>query len=109
MSNPQIEIPNLCEKHQSLLVYQAGYKPNDSWRALIIISQIAIFQGVTADPKMQKKIGLDITNIKTLGCLACQKPDIFGEVVEAAKTHDFGNIKKLGEKYIKKGSLSNKG
>lgn len=95
-----IVTPDMCGKHRSLLVHQAGYKEADPWRALIIASSIALFQAATADDSVHKAIGGDITKISSLGCLACRKPDVFGEVVEAAKTRDFGKIKALGEKYV---------
>lgn len=100
MDKPRIEIPDMCQKHQSLLVHQAGYKETDPWRALIIMSQITLFQASTADPNLHKKLGGNIENIKNMGCLACFKPDVFGEIVEAAKSKDTGAIKKLGESYL---------
>lgn len=98
----QIKIPELCTKHLSLLVHQAKYKESDPWRVLILVSQIALFQAATADKKTHNKIGDDITKISELGCLACYKPDAFGEVVEVAKLHDIKKIKELGESYIGK-------
>jgi hypothetical protein len=90
----------MCDKHQSLLVQQAKYKQTDSWQMLVVVCNIALFQGTTADPKVHEKIGDDISKITSLGCLACYKPDLFGEVVEVAKLHDFKKIKELGEKWI---------
>ncbi len=90
----------MCDKHQSLLVRQAKYSPTDAWQAMIIVSQIALFQAATADKRTHERIGDDIQKIAGLGCLACYKPDAFGEVVEAAKTHDLGKIKALGEKWV---------
>lgn len=101
---PQIVMPPMCAKHQSLLVHQAGYTPDDPWRALVIASQITLFQAATCDPKTHEKIGDDITRLPELGCLACYKPDAFGEVVEAAKTKDLGKIKALGERWVAEGS-----
>lgn len=100
MANPQIVLPELCKTHQVLLVHQAGYKETDPWRALIIATQIALFQGATADPSTHERIGGLIERLPELGCLACYKPDKFGEIVEAAKSHDIGEIKKLGESWL---------
>jgi len=102
MSNerPQINLADMCQTHQHLLVKQAGYSPRDPWRALIVSSQVALFQAAMSDPKTHKKIGDDITGISGLGCLACYKPDAFGEIVEAAKSHDIGKIKELGERWV---------
>lgn len=97
---PQVTVPNLCEKHAGLLVSQCRFKESDPWRALIIAAQLALFQAATADPKTHERIGDDITKVSTLGCLACYKPDAFGEIVEAGKTRDLGNIKRLGERYV---------
>lgn len=97
---PTIPLPDMCQTHQWLLVKQAGYSENDAWRALIIVSQITLFQAVTCDGETHKRIAGDITRLPELGCLACYKPDVFGEVVEAAKSHDLGKIKMIGERYI---------
>lgn len=105
--NPQITLPDMCDKHQSLLVHQAGYTDNDPWRALIIVSQVALFQAATCDPKTHKRLENEITNINRLGCLACYKPDAFGEVVEAAKQHDLGAIKRLGERWLEEHKAEN--
>lgn len=97
---PQVMIPNMCQKHQSLLVHQAQYKESDPWRALILASQIVLFQATTAHPQTAEKIGGDITRIGELGCLACFRPDVFGEIVEAAKSHDIGAIKAVGDRWV---------
>lgn len=101
--NPQIAVPNMCQKHQRLLVEQVGVGPAGPWRSLIIMAQIALFQGATADPSMHDRIGGDITRITEIGCLACFKPDRFGEIVEVAK-HNPGDLKALGETWVKDGS-----
>jgi hypothetical protein len=97
---PTIFIPDLCEQHQSLLVHQAGYSPTDPWRALIVVANVALFQGASADSKVQAECQGDITKISQLGCMACRKPDLFGEIVEAAKTRDLGAIKTMGERWV---------
>jgi len=94
----------MCQKHQALLVQQVGIWPNGPWRALIIMAQIALFQAATADPTFYPKIGGDLDRIGEIGCLACFKPDAFGEIVEAAKGPDRGAIKALGEKWTKEGA-----
>lgn len=103
MSNgqPQITVPDMCRLHQSLLLSQAGYTRNDPWRSLIIMAQIALFQGASADPAFHEKVGGDLGRIGEVGCLACFKPDRFGEIVEAAKLEDAGAIKRLGESWVK--------
>jgi hypothetical protein len=104
--NPQITVADMCTKHQTLLIHQAKYSEKDPWRALIIAAQITLFQAATIDPRTYEKISGDISNIGKLGCLACYKPDAFGEVVEAAKTHDLGKIKALGEMWLHKAEQS---
>lgn len=101
VANVQIVMPDLCKTHQRLLVQQCGYGPNDTWRALMIVTQIALFQGATVDPDTHKKIGDDIRGIQKLGCLACWKPERFGEIVQAIGTSkDIGKIKTLGESWV---------
>ena len=101
---PQIMMPNMCPMHQWLLVDQAGYGPDDVWQALIIVSQIALFQAATTDPRIQRELEGDIEKLPALGCLACQKPDAFGTIVEAAKSHDLGDIKRIGERWVSEAS-----
>lgn len=96
---PQVMVPDMCKTHQSLLVGQTGYGPNDTWRALILASQIALFQAATV--RLHDKIGLSIEGVSKLGCLACQMPDEFGEIVEAGKSHELRQIKQLGESWVK--------
>lgn len=98
---PLIQPAQMCDKHQSLLVRQAGYSQKDPWQALIIVSQLVLFQGATCDDRLFEKIGDDITRIAEIGCLACFKPDSFKEVVQAAKSHKLEDIKALGEKWLK--------
>jgi hypothetical protein len=102
-----LRLPEMCGTHQSLLVQQTGYGPNDTWQALIMISQIALFQGASVDPKVYAECGGEITNFEKLGCLACRKPDLFGEIVEVAKTKNLGKVKELGESWVYKGAKSN--
>lgn len=97
---PLIMVADMCKKHTWLLVHQAGYREQDPWRALVVVSQIALMQAATCDDATHERINGDITKIGSLGCLACYKPDAFGEVVEAAKSHDLKQIKALGERWI---------
>lgn len=93
-------VADLCETHRSLLVHGAGYGPDDTWRALIIVTQIALMQGMTADTQVYAKVDGQVGRIHELGCMACYKPDKFGEIVETAKKHDLSDIKRLGEKWV---------
>lgn len=106
MTDAKVMVPDMCQKHQFLLVKQAGYAESDPWRALVLASQIALFQAATVDDRTHKRLGGDITRLSEIGCLACYKPDAFGEVVEAAKSRDLGVIKKLGEKWIANAKLA---
>lgn len=96
MTTP-INVPNMCQKHQYLLVTQAGVPETGPWRALIIMAQVTLFQLASCDDAIHARIGGDITRMSELGCLACLKPDAFGEVVQAAEIGDFGAIKALGD------------
>lgn len=104
MNQPIVMVPEMCQTHQSLLVHQALYAETDPWQALIVMANVALFQGASADPKIHAECQGDITHISKLGCLGCRKPDLFGEIVEAAKTHELGDIKTLGEKWVQNGS-----
>lgn len=100
MTKPQIVVPDMCRKHQGLLLAQAGYGPNDPWRVVIIAAQISLFQAATSHPSTYERIGGDVTRIGEIGCLACDRPDAFGEIVAAATTRDIGAIKAVGERWI---------
>ena len=103
MSDQQrIDIPSLCELHQSLLVQQVGVGPDGPWRALMIMATIALFQGATADPSTHERLENDILRLPELGCLACYKPDLFGELVDAVQRGGMSAIKSLGERWIRR-------
>jgi len=65
---------------------------------------IALFQAATSDPKIQKELEGDITRVHKLGCLACRKPDAFGEIIQAQAQGDLKAIKELGERWIREAS-----
>lgn len=96
----KITVPDMCQKHQWLLVRQAGIGPEGPWRSAIIACQIALFQGTTAHPDTFAKIGDDVTRIAELGCLACYRPDTFGQVVAAWQAGGMGAVKALGERLV---------
>lgn len=95
-----VELPPMCEKHRYLLTSQAQLKESDPWRAFEIAATMALFQATTATDGVYEKIGGDIFKIKTLGCLACFRPDTFGEIVVAATNRDIAAIKAIGERAI---------
>lgn len=97
---PRITVPDLCPTHLSLFVHGAGLSPTEPWRAFVVGAQIALFQAVTVDLRAHERMGGVITNLPQIGCLACYKPDRFGEIVEVARTKDLGAIKVLGESWI---------
>lgn len=104
-TNPKpVEPPKLCGMHRWLLVEQAGFMPSDPWMALEVVTQVALFQACTCDDKIYEKLGGDIQKISTIGCMACAKPDAFGEIVAAAqrsgKKAALGAIKKLAEGWV---------
>jgi len=103
--NPQVVVPDLCKTHLSLLVHQAGWKKYEPWRAWTVMAQITLFQGVTGKLTTWEHLDKDVTRLPELGCLGCFAPDIFGEVVEAAKKEKQtpGSLKRLGEMYCDRG------
>lgn len=104
MTPPQIQVPQMCQKHQRLFLDQIGIGPSGPWRSAIISAQITLFQGTTAHPSTYEKIGGDILRIGELGCLACERPDVFGEVVEAWLSGGMRACKTLGELYVSNAS-----
>lgn len=101
--NPVIQMPQMCNKHQSLLVQQLGLTQADPWRAHIIVAQIVLFQATTAHPSTWEKVDGKVERIPELGCLACFRPDSFGEIIEAMRTGGISAAKALGERYAKEG------
>jgi len=99
--HPYIELPPLCDRHAARLVKETGYGPNDTWRALMIATQIALFQAATVTPSVQRKLKGKIEGMTDLGCLACRLPGRFQKIIQTAKGRDLGEIKKLGEGWIK--------
>lgn len=105
MTVMETQIPDMCRTHLVLLVQQCAYGPQDPWRALLIATQIALFQGATADPKVHAEMGGQIENLIGLGCLACRKPDLFGALIDKVQTTGqreahIGAIKDLGERWV---------
>lgn len=96
----QILVPDMCKKHQGLMLVQVGIGPDGPWRSAIIAVQIALFQGATSRQGTHAKIDGDITRIAELGCLACFVPDVFGECVQAFIDGGIGATKALGEQYV---------
>ena len=101
----RIALPAMCQTHQALLVHQCGYGPQDPWRALLIATQIALFQGATTDPKVHAEIAGKIEGVSRLGCLACRKPDLFGTLIDTVqrtfpREAHIGAIKQLGERWV---------
>lgn len=101
--NPQILVPEMCKTHQGLLIGQVGIPESGPWRVAIIIAQVALFQGTTAHPDTYPRLDGDVMNIGRLGCLACFRPDCFGEIVaamQAGPEWGFDKVKALGEKWV---------
>lgn len=101
----EIVLPDMCKTHQELLVRQCAYGPADPWRVLLIAAQIALFQGATADPKVQAETGGNVENLSVIGCLACRKPDLFGTLIDKVqrtfpRQAQIGAIKALGERWV---------
>ena len=100
MADPRIVVPEMCQKHQRLLLDQVGVGPDGPWRSTIIACQIALFQGTTAHPATYARIGSDVQKTQELGCLACFRPDTFGQVVEAFREGGIAATKALGERLV---------
>lgn len=105
MANPVINVPPMCNTHRVLLVRQCAYRPQDPWRALELATQIALFQGASADSKVFEEVYGQLENFRHLGCLACRKPDLFGTLIDTVqrtfpRDAHIGAIKKLGEQWV---------
>lgn len=100
MTNPRIDVPAMCQRHQRLLLDQIGIGPDGPWRSHIIVAQIALFQATTAHPSTYARIGGDVTRIGELGCLACDRPDAFGEIVQAFQRGGIAAVKQYGEQLV---------
>lgn len=104
MSEPVVKVPDMCALHQRLLLDQIGIGPEGPWRSHVIVAQVALFQGATAYPGTYDRIGGDVQRIGELGCLACYRPDTFGEVVQAFLAGGIAAVKRLGESLVQDGS-----
>lgn len=102
-TKPQVNVPEMCQRHQHKLVHGAGLGPNDVWRVLILVAQIALFQGATATPSVHKRLEGNIENITKLGCLACRLPGKFELILR--KGADFTAIKAMGESWVNAGTI----
>ena len=64
-----------------------------------------MFQSISADDTCYSQLNGNIENVRTLGCMACRKPDIFGKTIEEAskcrkKVDKITTIKNLGLKIV---------
>lgn len=103
---PTIFVPTMCQKHQRLLVDQVVIGPGRPWHAYIIVAQVALFQAATAHPTTFERIGGDVARIGELGCLACDRPDAFGEIVAAFQAGGVAAVKAWGQAIVQKGAAS---
>lgn len=90
----------MCRKHQQLLVGQVGLKPSDPWRAHVIVAQIVLFQATSAHPSTYERLGGDLKRLGELGCLACFRPDAFGEIIQAFQRGGIAAVKALGDRIV---------
>lgn len=97
---PRIVVADMCQLHQRLLLDQIGVGPDGPWRAHIIAAQITLFQATTAHPGTYEHVGGDASRIAELGCLACYRPDTFGEIVQAFQHGGMGAVKALGDRIV---------
>lgn len=104
---PKICVPDMCQKHQRLLLDQIGIGPDGPWRSHIIVAQIVLFQGATAHSDTYERIGGNVLRIAELGCLACYRPDTFGEIVQAFQQGGIAAVKALGEGYVEPAEKNN--
>lgn len=101
MPDTPVEVPQFCDRHQAKLVHAAGFKPEDPWRALLIIGTLVMFQGASCHRRIWEKVEGDVARVKELGCLACKLPGLFETLARTAKSKDPGAIKELGERWIR--------
>ena len=99
-----INVPPMRQMHQRLLVTQLGIGPDGPWRSAIICVQVTLVQGASAHPSTYARLDGDPTRLSELGCLACDRPDVFGEAIQAFQEGGIGAVKALGEGYVGTGS-----
>jgi hypothetical protein len=104
MTRVTITVPDMCQLHQRLLVDQVGVGPGGPWRAYIIVAQVALFQAATAHPTTYNRIGGDVSRISELGCLACDRPDAFGEIIAAFQAGGVAAVKAWGDAVVQNGA-----
>lgn len=105
ISGKQIKLAEMCLTHRQLLISQLEFFPVDPWQILEIVTQVTLFQSITADNTCCSQLNGNIEDVCTLGCMACRKPDIFGKIIEEAskcrkKVDKITAIKNLGLKIV---------
>lgn len=73
-----------------------------------MVATISLFQGITRFASTWERLGGDVTRISELGCLACYRPDVFGEIIYAGECGGdasavFDAIKALSDGWLKEG------
>jgi hypothetical protein len=61
-------------------------------------------QAATSDDEIRDRVGGDVFRIAELGCLGCLRPDALAAIIKAGQSHDLGEIKTLGEEWVRRGS-----
>lgn len=105
ISGKQIKLAEMCLTHRQLLISQLEFFPTDPWQILEIVTQVTLFQSISVDDICYSQLNGNIENVRTLGCMACKKPDIFGKIIEEAskcrkKVDKITTIKNLGLKIV---------
>jgi hypothetical protein len=104
---PQVELPGFCKRHQGIIVRAGRFRETDPWRSLLIVSEMALFQGLSAESEVQERIDGDITRIGELGCLACYDAKKLSELLRVIregrrwpKGRTLADVKQLGLRWI---------
>ena len=93
----RIFLPPFCDPHAAEVVRVAGVPESGPWRATLVVAQIAMFQALAADPRIQVRcgptpVGADVNNLTLvlaeIGCPGCWNADALHRV--AIKLRDQG-------------------
>lgn len=93
----QTVIPTLCERHRAELVHGLAIPESGPWQTAIIVASILLFQASTADDRVWQRCTLlengdrdanDLSLVLAeIGCLACFKPESFGQLLGIMQKH----------------------
>ena len=102
-------VPQLCPTCTSRVVHGTGFKPEDAWRALVVVVNIGLWQASSADHRVWERCGKAEGSEKAdtaalslvlaeVGCLGCFKPKTRDGLIQHVVNHGLDDLARIVKK-----------